>query len=117
MPFTVLSTALAEAAPVTTIGAPRTSEGATLATLREELQALVGERDDIDEARVELWINESYSDLCSSLRIDELKDSIALSLVAGQPRYMLPSAVATTLGASIVLPTSESLNEGYPLIL
>lgn len=115
MPFTVLDPSLAEAAPVTTLGAPLTGEGMSLLSLRGELDAMLGGRADIPTDRYDLWLNMAYRDLCTSLDIDELKGGLALELVAEQPLYLLPQAVDTILGASIVLPESENINEGYPL--
>lgn len=115
MPFTVLDPSLAEAAPSTTLGAPLTGEGMSLLALRGELDAMLGGRADILTSRYDLWINMAYWDLCTSLDIDELKGSLSFDLVIDQPLYLLPQAVDTILGVSIVLPESENINEGYPL--
>lgn len=115
MPFTVLDPSLAQAAPATLVGAPLTNVGATLAGMRAEIEALVGERDDVDSDRIDLWINESYTDLYTSLDIDEGRASIALTTVAGQGLYLLPSVVFSLLGVSLVLPERENPNGGRPL--
>lgn len=115
MPFNVLSADTAEPAPVTTLGAPRTSWGLTLNDLQAELDARLGGRGDILGERQTLWINMAYSDLCTSLDLDELKGSLGLPMVAGQPAYLLPYVVDTIIGAAMVLPESEDINGGYPL--
>jgi hypothetical protein len=115
MPFTVIDPATAEAAPLTNLGAPLTEGGMSLSDLRAELDSMLGGRADITTERYNLWLNLAYRDICTSLDIDELKGSLALSLVADQPFYTLPESVDTILSAAIVLPESENYNEGYPL--
>lgn len=115
MPYSVLDKASAAPAPVTTLGAPLISQGQTLDSLREELDASLGGRADILTPRYDLWLNEAYTDLCTSLELDELKGSLALTLVPAQAVYTLPYVVSTIIGAALVLPTSENYNGGYPL--
>ena len=106
MPYIVLDPSAAEAAPVTTLGDPLVSSGETLASMRGEMVGQLGNRVDLFEGgngRVHLYLNQSYIDLATSLKLDELQGSIALDLVAGQSMYMLPSwIIFTTLGTVFV---------------
>jgi len=115
MPFTILDPTAAAAAPVTTQGSPLTSQGYTLDAFHKELQLLLQDRDDVDTPQLTSWINQSYTDVCTSIDLDELKGSIAITLVAGQALYRLPYVVSHVLGAAIVLPTTVNVNGGYPL--
>lgn len=115
MPYNVLSQDLAETAPVTTLGAPLTEVGMTLAEMQDELDAMLGRRADIVPERFALWLNQSYTDICTSLDIDELKGGLGLLMIADQPLYLLPYAVSTIMGAAMVLPTSVRISGGYPL--
>lgn len=102
MPFTVLDPSLAAAAPVTTLGAPGTTGAKSLAQLRAALKLGLGNRDDLTDVQLNDWVNEAYLDLVASLRLPELQGSLTLSLVSGQPFYLLPSAVDTILGLTVV---------------
>lgn len=115
MPFLAISAAAAEPAPVTTLGAPLTSVGTTLTEFEQDLLLMLEGRTDISSAQYKRLINWSYTDLCTSLDIDELKGSLQLTLVPGQPLYALPYAVDFIEEASLVLPKAESISEGYPL--
>lgn len=115
MPYNVLSRDLAEAAPVTTLGAPLTDVGMNLASLQDELDAMLGRRADIVPERFALWLNMAYTDICTSLDIDELKGGLGLTMIPDQPLYLLPYAVSTIIGAAMVLPTSVRTSGGYPL--
>lgn len=108
MPYIVLDRTTAEAAPATSIGAPYTSVGETLLSLRTELKKMLGNRADIDNARLNLWVNFGYVDVAASLKIDELRGSIGFPTVPGQPLYLLPNAVAAIYGAAV----ADSVN--YP---
>lgn len=113
MPWIALNPAEAEAPPATSLGLPRVSYGKTFASMKEELRLKLGGRGDAT-AQLGRWINDAYVDLCSSLQLDELKGSITLDIVAGQPFYLLPDVVETILSVAIVLePTA--LRPGYPL--
>lgn len=114
MPYNVLTEDLAEAAPATTIGQPRTSEGETLASMVAELQKMLGNRGDIDDARAKMWINQAYVDTWTSLQLEEALASLDFPLVSGQHIYALPDVVATTIGAAIV--DTDDLQGGWPLI-
>lgn len=115
MPFIALDSATAQPAPVTTLGAPLTAVGSTLASLRADLSRLIVGRTDVDSATLDEWINEAYTDLFTSLDLDEAKGSLQLTLVPGQPLYRLPYVVSHIKGAAIQLPESENIGEGYPL--
>jgi hypothetical protein len=100
MPYILLDPATAEAAPVTTAGAPLTPvlpattlPGMNLAEMRTQLDIQLGGRMDFDDTMFDLWINQSYSDLCSSLEIPELNSSLLITTVVGQPLYNLPPQV------------------------
>lgn len=114
MPFGVLSTATAAAAPEVTLGEPKTSTGVTLASLRTELDALVAGRSDFDDTRLNEIINDAYLDVCTALDIIG-EGSFAISVVADQPLYMLPDVVQNILNVAVALPSTENINEGYPL--
>jgi hypothetical protein len=94
MPFLVLDATTAQAAPATALGAPLTSVGETLATIRVEMLAQLGNRDDVTLARANLWINWAYRNLCSMVSLKETFGSLSLSLVASQPFYALPVQIA-----------------------
>jgi hypothetical protein len=113
MPFIVLDPSAAESAPITSLGAPKTSEGDTLASMRLWLQRALGGRDDIEQDMLDGWINDSYLDVCTSVDIDEMKGSLAIETVAGQPLYTLPYVVSSTQGAALI---DSGLNDGgWPL--
>jgi hypothetical protein len=90
MPYAALKESIATLITSGNLGAPLTSTGETLASLEAELMLQLGSRTDVTPARLKLWINFAYRELCSSLEIDELKGSMSFSLVAGQPLYLLP---------------------------
>lgn len=113
MPYIALDQATAEAAPTIPVGAPLTSVGETLASLRAELALQLGNRGDIDPTRLDKWINWAYDDVWTSLELDEAKASYSFNTVAGQPLYTTPYQVVTTLGASVV--DSTSIYGGQPL--
>lgn len=115
MPFNLLTPEVAAPEPVTTIGAPKTSVGLTLNDMQAELDARLGGRADVISDRQALFINLAYTDLCTSIDLDELKGCIGLTMVPGQPVYKLPYVVDTIIGASIILPEADSLTGGYPL--
>lgn len=115
MPYIALDETLAEAAPTWTVGAPRTSVGKTLAGITAELNAQLGGRTDIDPARMTAWINDAYLDLTSSVDLPELKTSLALTVLADQPLYMLPSNFSYSTGAELVDTTSYVFQGGVPL--
>lgn len=113
MPYTVLDPTTAKAAPVLTVGNPLTSRGETLLSFEQELYYQLGGRDDVDSARLRRWINWGYIDVATSLEIEELNSSFALSLVATQPLYLMPSQLFSTIEVSLV--DSMHPDGGYPL--
>lgn len=93
MPFRALTTATAQAAPVTLLGAPLVDVGETLLSLRDELNLDLGDRDDVDTTRLNRWINKAYRHLAASLDIQELHGSLIINTVVDQPFYLLPKQV------------------------
>jgi hypothetical protein len=102
VPFLIIDPAVAEDAPDTTIGEPKTSTGDTLASMRLWLMRALLNRDDLSDDEYDLWINDGYLDVCTSVDLDELKGSLSIVTVADQPFYNLPYVVSSTQGASII---------------
>lgn len=113
MPFLPLDPTAAAAAPATSIGAPRTGYGKSLAVMRAHLQMQLGGRADVTPSMLDEWINDAYIDLATSLKLDELKGSITLSFVAGQPFYSLPASVYSIQTVGMV--NTLSMQGGRPL--
>lgn len=101
MPFRALDPTTAAAAPVVTFGAPLTSSGETLASLRAELLLELGSRGDTDTTRLNKWINWGYRNLCGMLKLQELKASFQINGVVGQPFYLLPRQVRSIRNISV----------------
>lgn len=112
MPYIVLDPAAAAAAPATTLGAPRTNEGETLASMISDLKLQLG-RPELTDPQVTTWINRAYIDLWTSLDLEESYASYSFPLVAGQALYKVPSIVSTTIGAALVDDDNE--NGGWPI--
>lgn len=113
MPFLVLDPAAAAAAPVTTLGAPRTGvEGKTFDSMQDELRDMLGGRTDV-EAKLGGWINDAQVDLITSVDTDEAKGSLAITTVVGQAMYLLPTVVDNI--QTISLNDSTLPDGGYPL--
>lgn len=93
MPYIAIDATTAKAAPVTTIGAPLTSQGETLATFLAELKLQVVRSDPVD-ARYKSWINLAYRHLAAMVTLNEMMGSLALTTDVGQPLYTLPTVVA-----------------------
>lgn len=93
MPFIVLDPTAAAAAPAITFGAPLTSVGETLLSLREELLLALGTRSDVGTPRANKWINLAYRRFCASLDLDMMEGCYGFSTVVGQPLYKLPPGV------------------------
>lgn len=104
MPFIVIDSSTAAAAPVTTIGEPKVSAGDTLASMRLWLRRALLGRDDLTDDELDLWLNDSYIDVCTSIDIDELKASLGIVTVAGQALYNLPYVVSSTQDAALIDP-------------
>lgn len=102
MPYKVLSEAAATVIPPTTLGNPLISTGETLASFRSELDKMLTGRDDVTPDRLNLWINQGYVDLASSLDLDDLKGSMSFATVAGADVYKLPYEVMATRRAAII---------------
>lgn len=113
MPYLVIDPAAAEPAPVLTLGAPRVSDGETLASMREELFLQLGGRDDLTEDRLTKLVNWAYLDLWTSLKLDESEASYSFVTVPGQALYLVPAQVRATKGAALV--DSSSIYGGTPL--
>lgn len=113
MPWTILNPIGAQAAPSTTFGKPLKEVGETFGSLKEDLRLELGGRADAGDARLGKWINRAYLDICSSLRIEEMKGSLTILTTAAQALYKIPSVVYTIQGIAITTP--DSLREGYPL--
>lgn len=109
MPFQVIDPTTAVAAPVTTLGDPLTPvlpatelPGKSLVVMRTQLDIELGGRTDFQDQMFDIWINDAYIDLASSLELDELKGSILLPIIAGQPLYNLPRIIRAIRNLSIV---------------
>lgn len=118
MPFTVLDPSTAEAAPVTSIGAPG-SDGMQLQDIREEILLDLQGRTDIvvgdDYTRLDRWINWGYLNMCQLLDIKELWASLAITTVADQPLYTMPAALAWIKKVVVDDPTEFVLLGGEEL--
>lgn len=115
MPYTVLDPSTAAAAPVLTLGAPKTNYGKTLLALRTRLQRQLSNRDDLDATVFDELINDAYIDICSSLKLPELLGSYTFNTLVGQPLYMLPDSVEYIRHVSIVDSTLYAMYGGRPL--
>lgn len=109
MPYTLLDPTTAQAAPVTTVGAPKTPSipgeflpGMNFAEMRTQLDIMLAGRTDFEDDMFYLWINQSYVDLCTSLDIPELNASIAITLAVNQPLYRLPLQVRAIDMVSVI---------------
>jgi hypothetical protein len=114
VPFIALDPTTAAEAPTTSIGAPKTSTGKTLASMRTELQLMLGGRGDFTPDRLNNWINDAYIDVATSLKIDELKGSLAFETVVDQSLYLLPSVVSSTQAMAVA--DSTNWNGGAPVL-
>lgn len=109
MPYILLDPTTAQAAPATTLGAPlspvlpaTTLPGMSLAEMRTQLDVELGGRTDFDDTMFDLWINQSYIDLCTSLEVPELDGNLKISLTAGQALYLLPKQVRAIEMVSVI---------------
>lgn len=111
MPYLLLDPTTAVAAPTTTVGAPlsppglpgpETLPGMSLAVMRTQLDIQLGGRTDFDDTMFDLWINQSYVDLCTSLDIPELHADLLIPTVVGQPLYLLPEQVRSIESISVI---------------
>lgn len=113
MPFLALDAAAAQAVPATTAGEPLTSQGDTLLSMRNWLRRALGGRNDLTDDEIDLWINDGYLDVATSVDIDEMKGSLAIVATVGQALYLLPYTVSSTQMASLL--DSSMMNGGQPL--
>ena len=95
-------------------GQPLTSKGKTLSSIRERLVFELGHRTDVAQERWNEWINDAYIDMCASMDIAELKDSINIDTVPSVEFLALPDGLFTIRGVSVQ--EGPSLSEGYGLI-
>lgn len=100
MPFTVLDPAVAAAAPVTLLGAPKVNVGETLGSLRTELKLQVI-RGDVDDPRWNSFINKAHRKLVSMVTLQEFNGSLPINTIATQPFYLLPQAIGNIKKVSI----------------
>jgi hypothetical protein len=100
MPYSPIDPATATPVVVTLTGL--TSEGETLASLREQLQLEMGNRQDITPDQWNKWINWAYKHAAGMLNMAELKHSFSFNLVVDQPFYRLPSSVVMVRSVSVV---------------
>lgn len=101
MPYLAIDRATATVIPDSPLGAPLTSEGWTLLDFRTELRSALGNRTDVVDDRLDLWINTAYIDLATSLNLPTLKGSLQFDLVGDQPFYILPPQVFAVEGVSV----------------
>ncbi len=114
MPYLNLDPTTATAV-VTSLGAPLTNQEETLASMQDELLAMLGGRDDIDPARLTRWINQAYRDIGSSIDIPEFNVGISFSTVVSQPLYLLPTTLVRTKRAAMIDTVNYSSDGGIPL--
>lgn len=116
MPYGALDRTTAEAAPVVTLGDPRAgASGLTLLNIRAELLKLLLNRTDVPPARLDLYTNFAYVDMVTSLKIEEMRGSLEIPLVADQSLYLLPDCVFAIEQAVAIEPQNVNQDEGIPL--
>lgn len=94
MPYIALDESTAEAAPAVTLGAPLTSVGETLSSIRDDVAEQTGNRNGILPATYDKYINRAYKNLAGMIRLKQLDASFSIDTVVNQPFYMLPDAVS-----------------------
>jgi hypothetical protein len=115
MPFRLLDPSTAAAATPTVAGAPLTSVGETLASLRAELLLQLSSRSDVDTTRLNRWINWGYRNLCAMLTLAELRSAMTINTVANQPFYLLPIQVRSI--KTVAIRTSKIATGGVELLM
>lgn len=115
MPFIALSEAAAAVVPPTTLGAPNTSIGETLDTMRTQLNTELGARADVVTADLTRWVNYGYRDVAAMLTTQEMARSLSFSLTADQPLYKLPIQVANIHHAAVQDTTTYPYQGGREL--
>jgi hypothetical protein len=113
VPYTLIDEAGAEAIDFGTLGDPATGGSMALSTLRDELRLMLGNRQDVEPGRLDLWLNMAYVDLWTSLPLEKAKANVAFDLVAGQPFYLLSEIVESTEELAVV--DDESIDGGWLL--
>lgn len=101
MPYEMIDPSTAVVLPGGSLGAPLQGQGMTLRELREQLAFQLGDRKDIPDPTLNLWVNWGYLALCSMVDIEQLKGSISFSSVSTQAQYLLPIAVRNIKAAAI----------------
>jgi hypothetical protein len=115
VPYRVLDISVAQAAPVTTLGAPLSNEGETLLTLRTTLDKATGKRDDWAAGELNSLVNKAYRHVAASVDIAELDGSLLLNTVIDQPFYLLPKQISFIREISIADETNYPVEEGRQL--
>lgn len=115
MPYVALDRLEAEAAVSTNVGAPVPSNGMTLLDFDQELNARLLGRTDVSATRRRLFINQAYTDVCTSLKLPELQASIEIPLVANQFMYLLPPSVYSIVSAAAIDSDEDPNYGGRPL--
>jgi hypothetical protein len=114
MPFGPLDPSGAVVAPALTIGAPRIGYGYSLAAMRTELQQRLLGRIDIEPTRLNLWINDAYLDMMTSVDPLILDSSYSFPLSPDNPLYLLPEQVHFIHSMAVV--SEDWIFGGRPLI-
>jgi len=70
-------------------------------------------RQDIEDARLNFWLNRAYTDIATSTKHDEFKYTLGFTTVVDQPQYLLPDLTVTTMTLSRV--DSDHAFGGEPL--
>lgn len=117
MPYNALDPATAQSLPSTTIGDPLLlGSKMSRAEFIQELRPLLQGRTDIEEDRYGIYLNLAYVDLVTSLKIPEAQASLDITLVEGQPLYLLPDSVQAITYAALHDPDlTDKRDKGRPL--
>lgn len=101
-------------APNPNPASPLINVGLNLGAARDELRSMLQGRTDIEDARLNFWLNRAYIDLATSMaKQDELRGSLTFNTAEDERHYLLPSTVTTTLGVS--RSDTDSVWGGVPL--
>jgi hypothetical protein len=71
-------------------GEPLTNVGKTLGGMKTRLRVELGGRTDLTDELLTEWINDSYLDIATSLRLPSLNRSTGFNTIAGEESYILP---------------------------
>lgn len=116
MPFVPYDLSSAQAAPAFTLGAPRTSGGLSLATLRARLLKELATRTDITSADADFFLNEAYRLMAQELDLQTFDASLVITLAVGQPFYLIPEQVDFIKDDAAVQDASEYPRGGKVLV-